>query len=275
MRRIVVCVVVLAVLASSFFYTPLKAQGDCYVPSEYGTIQAAEDDAGCTTIHVAAGAYNEPLINIDRSLTLRGAGASSTTLTGRIDIHDTGPVSISALTINNPVSDTCGIFYDHSSGDATDNAINSYYGVCYENGSGNVERNSIDSYVGVVYYPDMDSPTISSGNVRNNDIYGNLAGVAYAIGTGTVEGNAIDAMVGVAVFGSDVVVRNNPHIYSLAGVLYILSKGSVEGNTIDAAIGVASALSCTLGNFDITSPDYSFECTAGSVDVSGNEIDSD
>lgn len=54
----------------------------CTVPSAaYPTIQAAVDDTNCDEIDVAAGAYNES-VNIQRNLTLRGAGDELTILDG-------------------------------------------------------------------------------------------------------------------------------------------------------------------------------------------------
>jgi hypothetical protein len=46
----------------------------CNVPTDYPTIQAAVNDAGCTTINVAPGVYVEN-VTIPRSLTLNGAQA--------------------------------------------------------------------------------------------------------------------------------------------------------------------------------------------------------
>src|SRR5258706_24141 len=44
----------------------------CSVPGDYPTIQGAVNDAGCTTINVGPGLYNEN-VSINRSLTLNGA----------------------------------------------------------------------------------------------------------------------------------------------------------------------------------------------------------
>src|ERR1051325_2963444 len=55
---------------------PLAAVGGptCNVPADYGTIQAAVNDPGCSTIDVAPGAYAEN-VSIPRTLTLNGAQA--------------------------------------------------------------------------------------------------------------------------------------------------------------------------------------------------------
>src|SRR5262245_35826626 len=70
----------------------------------YTTIQAAVADTGCTTIHLAAGTY-AGAITIGRSLTLSGAGASTTFIDGagadRVLHIDSGPVTIAGVTIRN------------------------------------------------------------------------------------------------------------------------------------------------------------------------------
>ena len=54
-----------------------QAAAPCHVPSSaYSTIQAAVNKTTCATINVAAGLYQER-ITINRSVTIRGAGRSS------------------------------------------------------------------------------------------------------------------------------------------------------------------------------------------------------
>src|SRR5437762_1942189 len=69
----------------------------CNVPADYATIQAAINDAGCTTINVAAGVYAEQ-VQIPRTLTLNGAraGVDARTRVGveSIITHPKGPVQI-------------------------------------------------------------------------------------------------------------------------------------------------------------------------------------
>jgi len=62
---------------------PRAMAQNCTVPGSHGTIQAAIDaGAGvCNTITIGSGTFNENL-TIDRSLTLQGAGKSSTTIDG-------------------------------------------------------------------------------------------------------------------------------------------------------------------------------------------------
>jgi uncharacterized repeat protein (TIGR01451 family) len=73
---------------------------------DYTTIISAVNDAGCTTIHVAAGVYTENVPAIYRPLTIQGAGADVTIVDGggasRIfDIGAGGIVTITGFTIRN------------------------------------------------------------------------------------------------------------------------------------------------------------------------------
>jgi hypothetical protein len=54
---------------------------DCFVPSEYTTIQSAIDDPLCATIHIDAGEYYENLV-IERDVEINGAVEGETRLTG-------------------------------------------------------------------------------------------------------------------------------------------------------------------------------------------------
>ena len=78
-------VVVFSILAMAlvlgfamFSGSKTKAAGPCSVPSgTYPTIQSAASDPGCTTINVAAGAYNENVV-VAFSTTINGAQAGNT-----------------------------------------------------------------------------------------------------------------------------------------------------------------------------------------------------
>src|SRR5882724_11482208 len=87
----------------------------CNVPTDYPSIQAAVNVAGCTTINVAAGTYTEN-VTIPRGLTLKGAragvdargrsGAESIVNGGvgpNITITADG-VTVDGFTLNGPVS---------------------------------------------------------------------------------------------------------------------------------------------------------------------------
>jgi hypothetical protein len=79
------------------------AAGPCNVPADHPTIQAAVDDANCSTINVTVGTYFEH-VTIQRSLTISGAGAGSTfvdgTNNGRVFIINGGStVTLNDLTV--------------------------------------------------------------------------------------------------------------------------------------------------------------------------------
>src|SRR5437870_3515126 len=56
--------------------TPTTCTVNAAGGADYTTIQAAVNNAGCLTINVAAGTYNEH-VTIGRSVTINGAGPSS------------------------------------------------------------------------------------------------------------------------------------------------------------------------------------------------------
>ena len=90
----------------------------CTVPGDYGTIQAAVNDVGCTTINVGPGSYVENLI-IARALVLNGAQAGNSVgartfgsggeskITGQISVQAAG-VTIDGFSLTNP-GQTLGI----------------------------------------------------------------------------------------------------------------------------------------------------------------------
>ena len=107
-----------ATLVAVFLFSasPVFAAGPvCTVPGTYATIQAAVNDAGCTTINVAAGTYTEN-VTIPRALILNGAkvGVDARTRSGSESIIDgsgaanititADNVTIDGFTLNGPIS---------------------------------------------------------------------------------------------------------------------------------------------------------------------------
>jgi len=112
MRDVLITTTLVFILVSSLFcvITPIKickASSTIYVPTDYSNIQEAIYAANSSdTIEVASGTYSENLI-INKSITLSGAGKSSTYITGNandqstIFINDTENVIITGFTISN------------------------------------------------------------------------------------------------------------------------------------------------------------------------------
>ena len=78
---------------------------DCNVPGDYATIGDALADPACDVINVASDIYPENL-EIDRDVTIAGAGAAATIIDGGglgrvILITDTATVTITDVTITN------------------------------------------------------------------------------------------------------------------------------------------------------------------------------
>jgi hypothetical protein len=90
----------------------------CRVPADYSTIQAAVDDAGCNTVKVSPGTYNES-VNITRSVKLLGAksntpykwrtfaGVHESTINGSPAVTiNADNVKVDGFSITNPVGGT-------------------------------------------------------------------------------------------------------------------------------------------------------------------------
>lgn len=84
----------------------------CNVPADYATIQAAEDEAACATIKVAAGTYTENVV-IDRKVNLKGAkagtpywtrtfgSASESKISGKVTVQ-AADVTVDGFSLTNP-----------------------------------------------------------------------------------------------------------------------------------------------------------------------------
>jgi hypothetical protein len=86
----------------------------CQVPAEYPSIGEAVAVVTCDEIVLAGTVLSED-VTIERTLTLRGAGVSSSTLRGRLQIQGSAVVSVEDLTID---TDGCFGFGLQVSGDA-------------------------------------------------------------------------------------------------------------------------------------------------------------
>ena len=96
----------LAAVALVTLAAPAARSATCNVPTGgYPTIAAAVADPTCTTIQLAAGTITEN-VSLARSLTLQGAGSTSTTLAGSIAVSGAATVVVvSALRLDARLGD--------------------------------------------------------------------------------------------------------------------------------------------------------------------------
>jgi hypothetical protein len=112
---------------------------------DYTTIGAAVADAGCTTINVAAGVYNEN-ITINRDLTLQGAGAGTTIIDGNGQVTHQRVISITSSR-NVSIADV---------------TIQHGYAVSSINGGGGISNRGVLTLTGVILTHNVVTGTDSS-----------------------------------------------------------------------------------------------------------------
>jgi hypothetical protein len=105
-------VLLLLFIEMSVHAVPVVAAGECTVGQGYATIQAAVDDAQCTSISVPAGNYAE-IVVVDRDLSIVGAGAELTVVDGQgagsvFFITEDATVLLSGLTITGGTGSAAG-----------------------------------------------------------------------------------------------------------------------------------------------------------------------
>ena len=231
-----------------------------------GTIQNAIDAVGnvtgTTTINLGAGTYTEP-VTINKPLTLIGAGAGVTTVSGNntsrvLDISSSGNVTLDNLTIanGNAADDTGGgIRY---LGTGTLNVTNSSV-------SGNTAGSS-----GGIFAVDG-TLTLTNSTVSNNTAQFGSGGIFVADGTltltnSTVSGNTtqsgsggIFAPGGILTLTNSTVSNNTTEFGSGGGIFatggtLTLTNSTVSNNTaqegggIYAADGTATLTNSTVSN---------------------------
>jgi predicted outer membrane repeat protein len=168
-----------ALAAVGFLGAPASAQ-TCGVPADHPTIQSAVDDASCATVSIAAGTYNENLY-VWRSVTLNGAGASSTVLDGSYANSvvyvpaGTGPVAMNDLTIQHGSASTGGGI------SAWESTVLTLQRVAVRNNNGYFWGAGILSYYATI--------TIADSTIADNYMpYNDGSGIRVYGGTATITG---------------------------------------------------------------------------------------
>lgn len=92
--RVVIAAGAVALLAAAVA-SPSRAV-TCTVPGTHATIQAAADDAACTTIALTAALYSESVV-VSRPLAVVGQGAGATLVRGSFDAVAGARVSLAEL----------------------------------------------------------------------------------------------------------------------------------------------------------------------------------
>ena len=224
-----------------------KAAGPiCAVPGDYATIQAAVNDAGCATINVAPGLYNEN-VNVNRSVTLNGAQAgidargrvaAESTVSGANPINgnavftiNAAGVTVDGFTLKNSL--TTGAAYGISVNSTGSNAVitnNIFDGINTTDGSGNGTAQAIYLQGG------PDGVNISKNEMKNIQSPRSAKGVLVGDNGGTnpssntvIKANSISFVTSLA---------RGAYGVSVASVTPGTNGLQVSDNTIDNLNGV-------------------------------------
>lgn len=177
------------------------------VPADYATIQDAVNAAAAgDTINVAAGSYNESVtVPATKSLTLTGAGAASTTITGRVTLS--APATVSGFTVQGQAVPTPPYSQDP-------------FWVTSTGAGSIIENNTIQNGLRGVYISGVVGTAGVHTVVRNNTIletgFGNtgavwIASSTYVDVTGNTFANTTAGGVGINLVGgsSNISMKGN------------------------------------------------------------------
>jgi hypothetical protein len=227
----------------------LAAGPDCTVDpgggGDYTTIQGAVDDPGCTTINVGAGTYNEN-VAIARSLTLQGAGATSTIIDGGragvvISITNSADVTLDGFTITGGDGSTNngggGIFIREATAIIRDNAISDNVG-------------SQDATTGGLGGGILVISSTNPVQIYDNTIQANVAHsvtlaapmpIPVSVGGGIVIGDASSAIITGNQVLSNVALRSNIPPQDTwgggGGIAWWGEQITIDDNTIQGNLG--------------------------------------
>ena len=257
----------------------MAKSGHCSVPStDYPTIQSAINDAKCEIISVAAGMYRENLV-ITRSLTLQGAGDSSTIIDGGregvvIRISDGAAPVIEGLTISGGNGTANGgkgggIFIQGATATIRNNVI-----------SDNVASMDVNTFGwgGGIYIESGTEPVrIEANTIQSNVAFSVPMHVTVIEGKGGGNGGGIAIGAGASAEISGNTIRGNggftrgddtgfPYLGLTWGGGGIYTQGDVtniEGNTIQDNFGGLAGNTGHAGAINIA---------AGAVTITNNVI---
>lgn len=234
----------------------------CNVPTDYPTIQAAVNVAGCTTINVAAGTYTEN-VTIPRSLTLKGtrAGTDARGRSGAESIINggVGPnititadgVTVDGFTLNGPVSSGTAaiVMQTGNTGETIQNNIINNPGRAASITTSNTtfSQNAVNNTATASDGFQANSTPLSNLTISDNS-FGGANSVNYNADITVIEGN------------SNVIVSGNAS--NSDGTLIALFKtngAQIIGNTV---VGTADSSAIYVGGGD------------SNVLVSGNQVSS-
>jgi hypothetical protein len=191
---------------------PARAAG-CTVPGTYATIQLAVDDPSCDPINVVSGTYTENVV-ITRSLTLKGAGAASTTING-------GGVG-TVISITNGAAPTIEGF-TITGGDGSDNVYLS--GTSLDSGGGGIFIREATAIV---------RNNVISGNVGSTISSTNGLGGGILVISSTSPVRIYDNVIQANVAQSVTLVKSAPISVGIGGGIAIgdASSAVITGNQV-------------------------------------------
>ena len=257
----------LGLLLSVFGAVRARAAGPiCTVdddgPADYTTIQAAVDDAGCTTINVAAGTYNED-ITVGKDLTLLGAQAGVDPRGGRVGAESE---IVGVVEVTSAATDVVfdGFKFTSPTRAFTPRGFNLHI----ESQSSTIRNNILvaEENAGHTYAGYLDFGGIANTTVRQNSFSGDLDAVQ--------EPNVI--LLGITGAGTVTVAENEMHDVGGGGGIGVMSNNAgavidIENNDIENTgdgIWVWNAGGSTFDALSITSNNI-YQCAKVGVKIVG------
>jgi hypothetical protein len=243
------------------------------VPGDYSTIQAAIDAAASgDVINVAASTYAEAIVIDNKTLTIAGAGAGSSLITGTtlvtqyiVKITNGAVVDFSGFTVDGTGKEIqYGIYaMAGTDGNIHHNEVKKIY---YTSGAAGLGIRRQDSQIDVQYNNVHDCGRIGiytrDDSILNTD--GGIISHNTVIGLGGSDPNRLS--YGISVYSGNPTVDNN----DISGCVSGANVAAWASSAIDVWTGSASALT----NNYIHDSDYGIISNSASPTISGNTFSS-